>query len=83
LEGDMLLATGHPVEARAAYRATLAREPNRARSLFGMARAAELVGDRRDAASDYKKFLQLMAKADRDRPEVAIAKAFPTRLSLP
>jgi hypothetical protein len=83
LEGDMLLATGHPVEARAAYRATLAREPNRARSLFGMARSAELAGDRRDAASDYKRFLQLMAKADRDRPEVATAKAFSTRLSLP
>ncbi len=83
LEGDMLLVTGHPVEARAAYRATLAREPNRARSLFGMARAAELAGDRRDAASDYKKFLQLMAKADGDRPEVATAKAFSTRLTLP
>ncbi|HEX5576229.1 MAG TPA: tetratricopeptide repeat protein [Gemmatimonadales bacterium] len=83
LEADMLLATGHPAEARAAYRATLAREPNRARSLFGMARAAELAGDRQEAGSDYKKFLQLMAKADRDRPEVATAKAFPTRLSLP
>jgi tetratricopeptide (TPR) repeat protein len=83
LEGDMLLVTGHPVEARAAYRATLAREPNRARSLFGMARSAELAGDRQDAASDYKKFLQLMAKADRDRPEVATAKGFSTRLSLP
>jgi hypothetical protein len=83
LEGDMLLLTGHPEEARAAYRATLAREPNRARSLFGMARSAELVGDRRAAASDYKTFLQLMAKADRDRPEVATAKAFSMRLSVP
>jgi tetratricopeptide (TPR) repeat protein len=83
LEGDMLLATGHPVEARAAYRATLAREPNRARSLFGMARSAELAGDRRAAASDYQKFLQLMAKADRDRPEVATAKAFSTPVRLP
>ena len=76
LEGDMLLATGHPAEARAAYKATLAREPNRARSLFGMARAAELAGDSRAAASDYQKFLQLMAKADRDRIEVATAKAY-------
>jgi tetratricopeptide (TPR) repeat protein len=76
LEGDMLLLTGHPAEARAAYRATLAREPNRARSLFGMARSAELAGDSRAAASEYQKFLQLMAKADRDRIEVATAKAY-------
>jgi len=76
LEGDMLLLAGRHPEARAAYRATLARERNRGRSLFGMARAAELAGDRQTAASDYRKFLELMAKADGDRTEVATAKAF-------
>jgi tetratricopeptide (TPR) repeat protein len=79
LEGDMLLVVGRPAEARAAYRATLAREPNRARTLFGVARSAELAGDRRAAAADYRRFLQLMAKADRERPEVATAKAFSRR----
>lgn len=75
LEGDMLLSTGHYREAHAAYQATLAREPNRARSLFGVARSAELAGERRTAAVDYRKFLKAMAKADRGRAEVATAKA--------
>jgi hypothetical protein len=79
LEGDMLLLTGRPAEARLAYRATLARERNRARSLYGLARSAELADDHHAAAADYRKFLRLMAKADRDRPEVARAKAFSTR----
>ena len=76
LEGDMLLMVGRYAEARAAYKATLARERNRARSLFGMARAAELAGDRNAAAASYQEFLQLMAKADRSRPEPAVAREF-------
>ncbi|HVQ47889.1 MAG TPA: hypothetical protein VMS62_13765, partial [Gemmatimonadales bacterium] len=76
LEGDMLLLAGHYTEARAAYEATLARERNRARSLFGRARAAELAGDRDAAAVGYREFLGLMAGSDGKRPELAIAKAF-------
>ncbi|HYF38131.1 MAG TPA: hypothetical protein VD930_00490, partial [Gemmatimonadales bacterium] len=76
LEGDMLLLTGRYAEARSAYKATLARERNRARSLFGVARASELAGNRAAAAKEYREFLQLMANADRDRPEVARARAF-------
>ncbi len=74
LEGDMLLIARRYSEARAAYQATLARERNRARSLFGLARAAELAGDRRAAAAGYREFLQLMAKSDGDRQEVAVAR---------
>ena len=74
LEGDMLMLSGRFAEARAAYQATLARERNRARSIYGMARSAELAGDRRAATKDYREFLQLMARADRGRPEVAIAR---------
>jgi hypothetical protein len=79
LEGDMLMLAGRYGDARAAYRATLARERNRARSLFGVARASELAGERDAAAAGYREFLRLMAKADRDRPEVARAKAFSAR----
>jgi hypothetical protein len=79
LEGDMLLIARRYPEARAAYKATLARERNRARSLYGMARSAELAGDRTAAASGYRELLQLMARADRDRPEVARARAFSRR----
>jgi tetratricopeptide (TPR) repeat protein len=74
LQGDMLLSAGRYEEARAAYRATLLRERNRARSLFGMARAAELAGDRKAAAESYREYLKLMAKADGKRPELATAK---------
>src|SRR5215218_1516237 len=76
LEGDMLLLAGRYAEARAAYKGTLARERNRARSLFGVARAAELAGDRDAAAAGYREFLGLMASADGNRPELATAKAF-------
>jgi tetratricopeptide (TPR) repeat protein len=75
LLGDMLLAVGRYPEARAAYQATLLREPARARSLFGAARAAELAGDRAMAKAGYGEFLKLMSKADGKRPELAIARA--------
>jgi hypothetical protein len=75
LWGDMLLASGRYAEARKAYLGTLQREPGRARSLFGAARAAELAGDRAAARTGYREFLNLMSKADGDRPELAIARA--------
>ena len=75
LLGDMLLAAGRYAEARTAYQATLAREPGRARSLFGAARAAELAGDRATAKTGYREFLKLLSKADGHRPELAIARA--------
>jgi hypothetical protein len=75
LLGDMLLAAGRYPEARAAYQATLLREPGRARSLFGAARAAQLAGDRSTAKAGYRGFLKLMSKADGHRPELAIARA--------
>ncbi|HEX8693733.1 MAG TPA: hypothetical protein VF746_15025, partial [Longimicrobium sp.] len=64
LMGDLLLELGRPAEAKAAYEQTLRREPNRARALFGAARAAELAGDRAAARRHYEHFLQLMARAD-------------------
>jgi hypothetical protein len=75
LEGDMLLAIGRPADARAVYEASLAREPNRARSLFGAARAAELAGDRDAARLRYAAFLTQMGAADGDRVEIARARA--------
>ncbi|HET6796245.1 MAG TPA: hypothetical protein VFH40_03715 [Gemmatimonadales bacterium] len=74
LEADMLLLAGRFAEARKAYRGTLEREPGRARSLFGMARAAELAGDRSAAQAGYRKFVRLMSAGEGRRPELAIAK---------
>lgn len=79
LEADMLLAVGRYAQARKAYIATLRREPGRARSMFGAARTAELLGDRTAAREDYQKFLELMSKGDGRRPEIATARAFARR----
>jgi tetratricopeptide (TPR) repeat protein len=76
LFADLLLATGRYGDARLAYEATLAREPGRARSLFGAAQAAERAGDRAGARERYREFLRLMEHADGDRGEVAQAKRF-------
>jgi hypothetical protein len=74
LEADMLLEAGRHDEARKAYRATLAREPERARSLFGAGRAAELAGNRAEAEMAYREFVRLMNQADGERPELSKAK---------
>ena len=74
LLGDLLLDAGRPAEARRAYEATLARSPNRARSLFGLARAAEAAGDSDGARATYRQFLRLLAHADGERPEIATAR---------
>ncbi len=76
LQADMLLAAGRYPEARAAYRATLARERGRARSLFGSARAAELAGDRRGAEEGYREYVKAMERSEGTRPELAAARAF-------
>src|SRR5437667_4894746 len=74
LEGDLLLLVGKPAAAARAYGAMLVLSPNRARSLFGLAHAAELTGDMATALAKYQEFLTLMAKADGARPEIAIAR---------
>ncbi len=76
LEADMLLQAGRYREAGDAYRMTLAREPRRARSLFGAARAAELAGDSAAAKAGYRQFLRLVGG---ERPEVSQAKKFIAR----
>jgi hypothetical protein len=74
LEADMLLATGRHADARRAYRTALEREPGRARSMFGAARAAEFLGDRAAAREGYREFLKLMEKGDGDRVELGVAR---------
>jgi tetratricopeptide (TPR) repeat protein len=76
LEGDLLLELGQPAEARDAYEKALVREPNRARPLFGAARAAELAGDREAAREHYSEFMKLMEEADAERPELRTARTF-------
>jgi hypothetical protein len=75
----MLLALGRYEEARAAYQATLAREPGRARSTFGAARAAELARDRMQATLAYRAYLELMEGGDGQRAEIAVARGYLAR----
>jgi len=74
LEGDLLLAAGQYTAARAAYEATLRREPGRSRSLFGAARAAELAGDVAAARTGYRAYLARMQQSDGTRAELEIAR---------
>jgi tetratricopeptide (TPR) repeat protein len=76
LEGELLLALGEPAAAQASFERTLAREPGRARALYGAARSAEL-GGRPDAArKHYTALVELMEKADASRAEAGAAKKF-------
>ena len=74
LEADMLLAVGRFAAARSAFEQTLRREPKRARSLYGSARAAELSGDRDAARRLYGDYLAQMKAGDGDRVEIARAR---------
>ncbi len=67
LYGDMLLATGRASEAGAAFAASLERQPRRARSLAGAARAAERSGDRAAAQRYQRELRALLARADATR----------------
>ncbi|MEX2583982.1 MAG: hypothetical protein WD766_11945 [Gemmatimonadota bacterium] len=76
LLGDLLLELQRPAEALTAYEATLQREPNRARTLFGAARAAESAGEIGKATAHYTALLELMAEADATRTESQVARTF-------
>jgi tetratricopeptide (TPR) repeat protein len=79
LEGDLLLELGRPADALRSYERTLAREPHRARALFGAARAAERAGKRQVARAHYEELARLMERADPTRPEARAARAFVAR----
>lgn len=79
LEADLLFDLGRYGAAQRAYERVLTREPNRARSLFGAARAAEKASNRSAARKRYQEVLSLMASADAARPEPAAAKRYLAR----
>jgi tetratricopeptide (TPR) repeat protein len=76
LEGDLLVELGRPADALRSYEKTLEREPNRARAIYGAARAAERAGNRDAARRHYQHLLDLMRAADAGRQEVQAARAF-------
>jgi hypothetical protein len=76
LYGFMLLDANRPKDALAAFEATMKKEPNRFRSTYGGARAAELAGDRAKATSYYTALLEIASEADTERSEIVAAKRF-------
>ena len=75
LFGYMLLEAGKPQEALVAFEATMKKEPNRFRGLYGGASAAA-AGNRAKAAEYYKKLLEVAKESDTDRPELQQAKKY-------
>jgi len=67
LQGDLLLLVGRPSDALAAYQASLARAPRRARSLEGAVRAARAAGDRSAEQAFRRQLHALLRRADAAR----------------
>ena len=76
LYGEILLRANRPAEAARQFAAALARQPNRARSLLGAARANARSGDRAAAAEAYQSFLHARARADAQLPELKEARDY-------
>jgi pentatricopeptide repeat protein len=76
LYGELMLEAGRPDVAKDQFRIALLRQPNRARSLLGAARAAARSGDERAAATFYSKLLEQWQEADEGLPEKREAQEF-------
>ena len=76
LFGEILLQAGKPADAVAMFRTALLRQPNRARSLLGLARAATQSGDQSTAAATYMKFLEQWKEADEGLTELREARDY-------
>jgi hypothetical protein len=70
LFGEILLRASKPGEAAEQFKIALLRQPNRARSLLGAARAAAQSGNESQAASFYARLLDQWKQADEGLPEL-------------
>jgi len=64
LLGELLLELKRPAEALKEFEATLSKEPNRFRSLYGAAEAAKLAGNRQAAQKYFRELLKVAERAD-------------------
>ena len=76
LYGTMSLEMERPADAIRHFTETLRRTPGRPKAIYGIARAAEALGDKQTAIKRYTELLELWKHADKDRPEIAKARAF-------
>lgn len=73
LLGDLLMDLGRPAEALPQYEASIAKEPNRFRGLYGAGLAAERAGDLARAKTHFEKLVAIAAPSDGKRTELAHA----------
>src|SRR5262245_17783500 len=76
LYGTLLLEAQRPADAMKQFIETLKRTPGRPKAIYGIARAAESLGDRQTAIGRYTEFLELWRHGDEDRPEIINAQRF-------
>jgi hypothetical protein len=74
LLGDLLMELGRPAEALPQYEASIAKEPNRFRGLYGAGVAAASAGDQARARAHFEKLAALCAQSDGTRPELVQAR---------
>ena len=75
LLAELLLQLNRPSEALKEFVATLTREPNRFRSLYGAAQSARLAGDLPTAQAYFRRLLKVAERADQPgRSEIAEAR---------
>jgi tetratricopeptide (TPR) repeat protein len=74
--GTLLMEMKRPAEAANQFTEALRRTPGRPMAVYGIAQAAEALGDRPTALARYTEFLELWKQADADRPELVIARRF-------
>ncbi|MBI3651704.1 MAG: hypothetical protein HY231_11860 [Acidobacteria bacterium] len=76
LFGEIYLRAKRPKDAAQQFAVALARQPNRARSLLGAARAASQSGDTKEAAVAYSKVLKIWSQADAGAAELREAQDY-------
>jgi tetratricopeptide (TPR) repeat protein len=74
LLGDMLMELGRPADALVQYEASIAKEPNRFRGLYGAGLAAERAGDQARARAHFETLVVIASPSDGARAELTHAK---------
>lgn len=76
LFGEILLRAGKPAEAAEQFKVALQRQPNRARSLLGAARAAAQTGNQSAALTAYSALMDQWKQADPNLVELREARDY-------
>jgi tetratricopeptide (TPR) repeat protein len=77
LLADMLMEAGRAADALKEYETGLEKEPNRFRSVYGAAHAAELAGNAQKAMTYYSQLLSICERSDAGgRAEITRARTY-------